>query len=371
MSFNLVKRKIIVDDLFNCNDLSNFIATITQILPYKGIEMSRFYTCNLGGVIFLTKFCFYRKSAPEIYGKLSKNVVPHADAEINILQILREKIIDRNLTPCILELVYAKICTGLDKITPTEKICEQLMLDDRYAVPENDVEFQLCGYIDLVNAGLAHNKVAFLVLEKCDMTLSDYLHKTTSNPIGFAIFKSILFQIIYTIYVINKLYPKFRHYDLHTDNIMLKFDNNFKFKPTKPKFNIYTIGGEKYSIPFFGIIPKIIDFGFSALPEEGIISNATEDRMQMYYRSQNDILILFHHIHLDLSRSGGDKFGKIDKLLQQLEPNRTYVQYYTEYIRKVEDELPTYEEMINNIVWSEYKKHDTPIDQIYNEYTPL
>jgi hypothetical protein len=45
----------------------------------------------------------------------------------------------------------------------------------------------------------------------------------------------------------------------------------------------------------------------------------------MYYRSENDLLFLFHHIHETLAKNGGDKLGRVDKLLSNLEPNRTYV----------------------------------------------
>jgi hypothetical protein len=152
---------------------------------------------------------------------------------------------------------------------------------------------------------------------------------------------------------------------------MLKFDQGYKFKASDQKFLVFIIDGVKYYVPYFGIIPKIIDFGFSSLPEENIVSNAVEDRAQMYFRSQNDLLLLFHWIYHILKQSGGDKLGRIDKILQHLEPNRTYVQYYTEYIRKVESQIPSYEDMVKNRVWTEYKNSKVKDRQIYAEYTPV
>lgn len=371
MPHNIIRKKIDASNLFNCSDLTEFTSSIVKILPYEGVSMSRFYICEVEGIRFLTKLCFYRKEAPEIYGKVNRDLLAHVDAEINILKILRDKIIDNNISHCILELVYEKVCDGLGKITPKEKICEQLVLDYKETRPEDDVEQLLCKYSDLVKNNLAYDKCAFLVLEKCDMSLDEYLLKSINTPVSLAVFKSLLFQIIYTMYAINYIYPGFRHYDLHTDNIMLKFDPNYKFKATNPKFLVYHIDGERYSVPYFGIIPKIIDFGFSSLPEEGIVSNATDDKVRMYYRSNNDLLFLFRFIHYTLSRSGGDKLGRVDKILSNLEPNRTYVQYYTEHIRKIEDKIPTYEQMVRNRVFDEYKKHAPPKTQIYNEFTPL
>lgn len=371
MPFTTVKQKLTASNLFNCSDLSMFIASIVQTLHFKGVSLSLFYICEFEGVRFLTKVSFYRKTYPELYGKTSKNVIPHVDAEINILRIFKEKIIDKNLTPCILELVYSKICKGLNKLTPGKKACERLMIDYRDTSPGDDIEQLICRYIDFVKNGLAHDKCAFLVLEKCDISFDEFLIKSINTSVSLAIFKSLLFQIIYTIYVINRLYPRFHHYDLHTENIMLKFDPNHKFKATNPKFLVFIINGEKYSVPYFGIIPKIIDFGYSVLPEEGIISNIVEDRIAMYTRSDNDLVFLFHWIHEMLSRVGGDKLGHIDKILEKLEPNRTFMQYHPEYIRKIAKNIPTYREMVENPIWYEYKKFKATGSQIYNEFTPI
>lgn len=371
MSFSAVRRKLAASNIFNCSNLADFISTIVAVLPYKGVSMSRFYICEYEGVRFLTKFCFYQKSSPEIYGKATKGMVSHIDAEINILITFKEKVINKNITPCILELVYETTCEGISKLTPKEKICERLMIDYCETLPEDDVEQLVCKYNELVKNGLAHDKCAFLVLEKCDMSLDIYLRKNINTSVSLAVFKSLLFMIIYTIYALNRIYPRFRHFDLHTENIMLKFDPNYKFKATNPKFLLFTIDGETYSVPYFGIIPKIIDFGFSSLPEEGIISVATENRMQMYYRADNDLLYLFHWIHYTLSRAKGDKLSRVDKLLTHLEPNHAYVQYSTPYIRKIEDKIPTYEQMIKNNVWDEYKKYKVPKTQVYNEFTPI
>lgn len=370
MAHNAIKRKLTINDLFNCSDLSGFISSIIKVEPYKGVSMSRFYTCEYDGIRFLTKLGNYRKTPIELYGKVSKNVMPHIDAEINILKKLKERITDRNLSPCILELIYYKICE-VSKLTPKEKQCEQLMFDYTDTNPEEDVEQLMCKYNDLVKNDLAHDKCAFLVLDRCDIHLDEFLRKIISSSVSITIFKSILFLIIYTIYVISIVYPGFKHYDLHTENIMLKFDSDFVFRADNIKYYVFHIDGQQYNIPYFGIIPKIIDFGFSALPEENIVSNATEDRVQMYYRPKNDLVFLFRHIYYTLSRSGADRLGRIDKLLQALEPNRTYAQYNVEYIRKIEDKIPTYENMIKNDIWSEYRKIKIQKNAIHAEFTPV
>ena len=149
---------------------------------------------------------------------------------------------------------------------------------------------------------------------------------------------------------------------------MLKFDFSYKFQSDRPQFLRYIIDGTSYYIPYFGIIPKIIDFGYSSLPEEGIMSNAINDKSIMYHRSNNDLLFLFHWIYATLSVTGGDKLGYVDDLLSALEPTRSYIHFYTEFIRKNEDTIPTYEDMIKNKVFFHYKNNSVLDKDILKSY---
>ncbi len=366
------RGKIVSENIFNCANLDEFVSSIIQILPFEGASMSKFYLCEIDGIQFLTKLCFYRKAIHELHDKQPADMLSTVDAEIQILNIFNKKITRANITPCILELVYYKICDNLCKIIPSGEDCDQLLMLERTGNTIDDDLYQtMCKYSDMVKNGLAYNKCAFLVLDKCDMSLDEYLQKSVESPVFVSVFKSILFLVVHTFYAISELYPGFRHYDLHTENVMLKFDTKYKFKANKPKFMVFIINGEQYAVPYFGIIPKIIDFGFSSLPEENVISNFTGHRIHMYFRSNNDLLLLFHWIHSRVSHIGGDKPAMIDELLQHLEPNRAYVQYHTPYIRKVEDKIPTYREMVTNSLWDEYKNIIVPDGQIYNEYAPV
>jgi hypothetical protein len=133
---------------------------------------------------------------------------------------------------------------------------------------------------------------------------------------------------------------------------------------------VFTIDGARYAVPYFGIVPKIIDFAYSVLPEEGVVSNVVKDRATMFSRPHNDLLVLFHWVHQHSIRAGRDKMGRINKILHQLEPNGSYIQFNADHIRKIESQIPTYEDMIKNPVWDEYKKFSPPKSQIYNEFTP-
>jgi hypothetical protein len=66
---------------------------------------------------------------------------------------------------------------------------------------------------------------------------------------------SSLFQILISIEIGYRNYG-FVHYDLHTSNILIKdIDKN--------NFFLYLVGEHKILIPTYGIVPKIIDNGFS------------------------------------------------------------------------------------------------------------
>jgi hypothetical protein len=69
------------------------------------------------------------------------------------------------------------------------------------------------------------------------VTLKDYLEKNS------CLYKSLLFQIIHTLAIIQKEYPKFRHNNLTIDNILLyirKDQNNLKYEFNNKKWELNT-----------------------------------------------------------------------------------------------------------------------------------
>ena len=354
MSHSVVRKKIDAGKIFNCKRFEPFINSIVEVLSFRGVSMSHFYICEIEGVRFLTKLSFYRKSAPELYRGTSKKTIPQIDAEIQILHLLRENIINKGISPCILELVHEKRCTGVTSFVNKKK-CKDVSFGGENTVYES-VQQILCLYNDMVYRGLAYDKCAFIVLERCDVTLDEYLRRMYNTPTSVAIIKSILFQIIYTLYAVTAVYPKFRHYDLHTENVMLKIDFRYKFNINRPKYMRFVIGETVYHVPYFGIVAKIIDFGYSQIPEEGVISNATDDLVNMFYRSKNDLLLLFYWINNVVQNNPSPSNDEILKMLAQLEPMRTYILYQTERIRHIESQIPSYKDMVFNPIFADYKK---------------
>lgn len=357
-----------INEVFSCDKIINFIKSAKQILPYRGYSESKFFLCEIGGVEFLTKLSFYKKATPEIYSSDKHEDIevinPH-DAEIGILRILKRRIIDENISPCVLEMVFCKKCSNMDDIVPDQAICDKYLTNKPVSSNMKDIIYSMfCRHMDLVNSGLAHSNFSFLVLEECDITFHDYMKRyMDNNPTDMAIFTSLMFQLIYTVYAISKIYPEFRHADLHTENVMLKFDEDYEFDMNSPKFLLFYVDGEKYYVPYFGIICKIIDFGFASIPEENIKSYASEDRQLMFMRTNNDLLFFLY----DVYETAG-KNSTIAEFLSLIEPNETFKHYNTSFIRRNEVKIPSYESMVKNKIFSSYKRTDIKKENVVHEY---
>lgn len=76
-----------------------------------------------------------------------------------------------------------------------------------------------------------------------------------SNTITEKDFKVILFQLIWTLDVMYKKVPSFRHNDLHLQNIFVKTDNI----PTDG----HTVYGDKFKVPNRKVVTAIGDFGWA------------------------------------------------------------------------------------------------------------
>jgi len=361
-----IKKKIRERNVFNCNDISGFLDSIEIILPFTGYSKSKFMICEIDGVRFLVKLSFYRKDQPEIYGRHNPITIHQNDAEINIMMILKERFLLSNVTPCILNLIMHKKCNTLQLAAPDEVICTRIINREySYTQVEESVETAFCRHRDLFDNKLGYNEFCYLVLEQADITFSGYLKRYINTPINNAVFKSILFQVIYTIYQIKKLYPSFKHNDLHADNIMLKYDHEHRYQSSKPKFMIYVDhhNNTTYVVPFFGFIPKIIDYGFAQIDEENQISDIVDNKIVMYNRIDNDILYLLHDIYNLIDYS-----PEMENMLSALDNDKFYKTFDPEYIRKNYKTIPTYAKMLQSKIFDEYRIEVPAKESIYHVY---
>lgn len=361
MAQPLLVDKVQKAHIFDCDNLTNFVSVITKILPFGGASMSRLYECSLYNITFLTKVSFYSKSPPEIYNSTTKK--PHPDAEMLILAKLREEFLNTGATPCIVDLVYSHKCTNVLLLSKT--LCNIEKHNVINIIPSEDMISYLCEFSNMVREGIAHDAMSFLILERCDFTIDEFLRRHGGLPISVHILKSILFQIILTLAMIVEVYPQFKHNDIHSDNVMLKVDPNYVFDPSKPAYIIYKHNKNTYYVPYFGLIPKLIDFGHAALPEENIYSAATDDKKQMYNRAGLDILFLLYTMHKTLSMSVKN-IAMYEELFNEIDPSNLYLDYNTTKIRASKETYKAYTDILPK--FSEYKTF-APNFKKYGKFT--
>jgi len=123
-------------------------------------------------------------------------------------------------------------------------------------------------FIKRYKKGEYYDNVSVLISEWANSgDLLDYIKKNYKS-MNTRIWRTILFQILSVLAIIQNKYPAFRHNDMKANNILVhKIDNdknNNKFK--------HKINGQTYIVPNIGIIIKLWDFDFACIP--GIVDNS-------------------------------------------------------------------------------------------------
>ena len=333
--------------LFNDKDIHILINNTVKELVNNDSEITRFHDCEFEGHKFFVKVCFYHILTPEPL--LSERYVIHqSEMEYKALQCMN-KILDKNYLNTIIRLFHVHIIDDLEVVTPNRKKCLEMMFTKK-----RTLKYLFCQYKHLVENGLALNKCSFIFLEMCDLNFTVFLEKYIDNSVNFELFRCIMFQIIFTLYVITTLYPGFHHYDLHTDNIMLVIDTQYKIDFNNLEYIEYTVSKKKYHVPYFGITVKIIDFENAVIPEEHIVSRTTLDRIIMYQRPENDIVFTLFWIY-KVFKTAGLLPADIEAALRDIEPNESYKYYEMHYIRKIENRIPCYVDMLNCKLFAQYR----------------
>ena len=137
----------------------------------------------------------------------------------------------------------------------SESGCETQSDEEELNSEESEIES--CSnseYSDISTEDCSESKikkfpVQMICLEKMEDTLDSYCE---NNDISNDEWKSILFQVIITLFVYQKVFD-LTHNDSHTNNVM--------YNTTDKKYLNYHINGKYYKVPTFGKIYKIIDFG--------------------------------------------------------------------------------------------------------------
>ena len=123
-------------------------------------------------------------------------------------------------------------------------------------------------FVKRYKKGEYYDNVSVLISEWANSgDLLDYL-KTNYKTMQVKHWRSLLFQILSVLAIIQNKYPAFRHNDMKANNILIqkihidKDNSNFKYK----------INGQIYIVPNIGIQIKLWDFDFACIP--GIVDNS-------------------------------------------------------------------------------------------------
>lgn len=337
-------------ELFKCNNIDNFIKNIVAYLPYRGASNATFVLAKYLDVNFLVKISPYIKTRYEKYTDYKG--IHAVDVEIKIMEELKKFLIEGNISPNVIELIYHKKCDNIRK-SISENQCYALELGETLSIKEV-LYSTFCSFMFQADNDLARDCYAFLVMEKGDKTLFSYLNRSIEDIDDEFIYKvkTILFQICYTLYRIKRQYPSFLHGDLHAANIVLKMDREYEYKPNTTKYLLF---GKKektqYYIPYFGIIPKILDFGNSKMTEIDAVSPDTEDFIVKYLMFDNDFLTLLWRLHQDYLDIPG-----LITLILEIDTSGFAKIANIHTIKKKIKHMPTLEDYINSTTWNEFKE---------------
>ncbi len=359
------------EDIFVCNDLGKFTATVLHAQQLQSSTKPILCYCQYGGVNFITKI---NASSTNILNQngieTPKEILPETDTEIKVLAILKKRIIDTNASPCILEMVYHKKCS-FDSFELKDGECDKLFATKGMLDVNDYINYHICDYRDMNKAKLVGKYIHFLVLEQCDVIFADFLATGIKTPLSILMLKSFLFQLIYTLYVLKKVYPQFKHGDLHAQNIMLKFDHSYKFQAEKIQLLRFCINGKCYHIPYFGIFVKLIDFGRSSIPEEGIFSDTVLYKHVTYEDRPSEMTQTLHMLYL----YGKNKVETptIKKSMMQMakliDSSKVYKSNSTPYIKSNSHKISSYWQMLNCQLFEDYRERTVKESRVYKTYT--
>jgi len=353
LTFDKIRSVISKHNLYSCNSIDNFISSIKIIIPHKGYSSSYFFINEIDNVRFFTKLYFYNKTDPELYNfKSSDSLLFQPDVEIKLLKLFYDSLISTNITPHIISYIHSETCSDFSSLISSKRSFTNPISQRVHNI--------FSRHNDLLKLHLIHNKLSFICMEEGDIDFRSFiLQYVNNNLIGFKLFKSLLFSIIFTLFKIRELFPSFRHNDLHSNNILIKFDFSFVFDPSKPKFIKYTSNTTNtWYIPYFGMTPKIIDFGFSTITDLDIKSNIVDDVVFMNFKIPDDLLYLFYDIYSIL-----DNIDAV-LLLNSLDPKKLYQNTDIIYINKHKKLIPTIHSHLFHSEWNEYSSISPHSDDI-------
>ena len=202
-----------------------------------------------------------------------KNIILANYAENRLIFLFEELVLNFNTPHLILPIISYKTSfknLNIDNLTIFNNSKKNMMDFNKYSIFED---------------------VTLYLTEWCDNdTLSSFLNinreKFIKNPY---LWNNLLFQLIYTLTVIQLKYPNFRHNDLHLGNILVSsyYTKGFNLYKIKLENKVY-----EYYIPNVGFQIKLWDFDWACLEPDIINIKALMAKKNMKNRTYDLFFIL-------------------------------------------------------------------------------
>ena len=197
---------------------------------------------------YAVKIVAYPKK--ENYGDMY-NIKRPENAELMMIKLLSQFIIKKNTPHIVLP-----IATFNTSIKPFLSLTKNNIVDNK--------KFEQ--FVERYEKGEYYQNVSILISEWANGgDLLDYIRKHYKS---FKIrhWRTIFFQFLSVLAIIQAKYPSFRHNDLKANNLLVQI-----IDPSKTKYK-YMINGQPYIVPNIGLQIKLWDFDFACIP--GIVDNS-------------------------------------------------------------------------------------------------
>lgn len=266
----------IIDYETNNDSLENYFKSedIRELMPKKFLDFGLAIN-NLGGKLLYIKSGSTGHTFKGVYPPTEKDKQPYAvkivaypkkenygdmynikrpeNAELLMIKLLSQFVVKKQ-TPHIV-LPITTFNTSIKPFLTLSK--KDIVNNKRYDQ-----------FIKKYKDGEYYQNVSVLVSEWANAgDLLDYIRK---NYQEFKIkhWRSIFFQLLSVLAIIQAKYPAFRHNDLKMNNILV---NEIAISPTDNKY-FYKINNQIYHVPNIGFQIKLWDFDFACIP--GTVDNS-------------------------------------------------------------------------------------------------
>jgi hypothetical protein len=262
-----------VSKIIGCENIAQLMKHIVDAQSLATFGRSGNYSCAIGDVPFFVKIALYYLFVHDLWEVPEAPARMIVDVEIDVMRAIKERIIDKGYTPHFAEILYVSKCDNISKFIRDLPKCDEQLAG--HVRGDNYPQSLLCSFTDLVRGKNALDKFALIFSESCEFHIKEFIvrYSPVFPSVRDIMIQAIMFQVYYTLEVATRVWSKFRHGDLLPHNIMVKLAHHGEKYLEPRRYLRYELDHNVWNVPFFGFFVKIIDFGHSSIPNEGIESS--------------------------------------------------------------------------------------------------